>query len=322
MTTLLPLDPPISATNRVLNGTPDEFWEPVIAALRERIDLPAGPWHRLPKGKNVVITLNDEAILKLIPPYWAEDAGREAAALGLVQAGGPVETPTLLASDTLDGWTVLLMTRLPGAILSERWEGLSSLDRAELAAQLGAVAAWLHRIPVPASSLLAYDWQAHLDSEQAAAPQQFARDSAPPELQARWPDFLHSVGPLITPGSPLTLLHGDLSVANVVVQEDGEGRLRMTGLLDFGDASLGQPVHDWLSPGVHNFGGDPAVVNAFCDGYGLPASERTSALQRLLLARSVLYYGWRYLQHKFPLQGVAAWDEVAAVVWPVVASQS
>jgi hygromycin-B 7''-O-kinase len=295
---------------------PDASWSPVLSALRARMDLPNGPWRRLPTGKNVVIELGDEAILKLIPPYWAEDAQREAAALQLVPPDGPVATPTLLALDMLDGWTVLLLRRLPGAILSEQWPSLAGSQRAELAAQLGAVAAWLPHVEVPLGSPLAYDWTAHIEAEAEAAPRQLAEDGAPDELQDRWLEFLRSVGPLPSPGSPLVLLHGDLSVANVLVREEA-GHWRITGLLDFGDASLGEFTHDWLSPGIHNFGGDAAVVSAFCDGYGLPTSQRTTALQAHLMAQSLLYYGWRYLRHKFPLQGATTWEEVAAIVWPI-----
>lgn len=81
MTILLPLDPPISPTNRVLADASDDFWQPALAALQARMGLPTGPWSRLPGGKNPVFTLGDNLVLKLIPPCWAEDAEREAAAL-------------------------------------------------------------------------------------------------------------------------------------------------------------------------------------------------------------------------------------------------
>ncbi|MDQ5824784.1 MAG: aminoglycoside phosphotransferase family protein [Chloroflexota bacterium] len=319
MPALLPPEPPISPTNRVMADAPDASWGPVLAALRDRMDLPTGSWRRLRMGKNVVIELGEEAILKLIPPYWAEDAQREAEALRLVPPDGPVATPTLLGVDTLDGWTVLLLRKLPGAILSEQWPSLAGPQRAELATQLGAVAAWLHHVDVPTGSPLAYDWATHLEFEVEAAPRQLAEDGAPVELRDTWPAFLRSVGPLPSPGSAPVLLHGDLSVANVLVREEAAGRWRVTGLLDFGDASLGEFTHDWLSPGIHNFGGDPDVVGAFCDGYGLPASQRTPALQAHLLARSLLYYGWGYLRHKFSLQGATTWEEVASIVWPITA---
>ncbi|HYP20272.1 MAG TPA: aminoglycoside phosphotransferase family protein [Chloroflexia bacterium] len=316
---LLPPDPPISPTNRVLSDVSDAYWGPVIAALRARLDLPLDRWRRLPTGKNVVLELGDEAILKLIPPCWAEDAGREAAALRAVPVAGPVAPPTLLASDELEGWTVLRLRRLPGEVLSGRWPSLERPVRARLVAHLGEAAAWLHSVEVPAGSPLPYDWAAHLRGDIEDAPRQLAQAGAPQALQASWPTFLRSVGPLPTPDSPLVLLHGDLSLGNVLVQERA-GELQMTGLLDFGDASLGEAAHDWLSPGVHNFAGDPAVLGAFFDGYGLPPSERTPALQAHLLARSLLYYGWGYLARKFPLQGATGWDEVAGVVWPIAAT--
>jgi hygromycin-B 7''-O-kinase len=313
---LLPPDPPISVTNRVLGDVPDAFWDPILSTIRARLDLPPSPYSRMPRGKNPVFYLGDVGIIKLIPPCWAEDAMREVAALQTAPLGGPVATPTLLKLDNLDGWTVLLLERLPGTLLSEHWPNLGRPQRVDLAAQLGAIAAWLHRIEVPAGSPLAYDWAEHLASERQTSSQDLFEDNAPASLQATWQTFLEEVGPLPTPGAPTVFLHGDLSVANVMVQEK-EGRLLITGLLDFGDASLGQATHDWLSPGVHNFGGDPAVLAAFCDGYGLSPYHRTPALQSHLLARSVLYYRWQYLHRKFPLQEATTWTEVADIIWPL-----
>jgi hypothetical protein len=88
--------------------------------------------------------------------------------------------------------------------------------------------------------------------------------------------------------------------------------------MDFGDASLGQAAHDWISPGSHNFGGDPAVLAAFCDGYGLPAADRTPAFAAHLLARSVLWYGWGYIRRRFPqAEAATTWAEVARIAWPL-----
>ena len=316
MPTLLPSDPPISPTNRVMSDTPDSYWDSVLSMLHTRIGIPSEHSRRLPMGKSPVFRVGVDGILKLIPPYWAEDAAREVAALQIVPPGGPVETPGVLVVDMVDGWTVLLMRCLPGHILREVWPTLDHEERANLALQLGRIAAWLHQLHIPESSPLVYDWATHLASAQQSIVAEFAQADTPAALRASWPAFVQAVGPMPSAGDPLVLLHGDLSAANLLVERD-EGRWRITGLLDFGDASLGQGIHDWLSPGVHDFRGDRALLEAFCAGYGLPSSNRTSAFQAQLLARTVLYYGWRFLERRFPIQQATTWDDVARTVWPL-----
>lgn len=316
MSHILPPDPPISPSNRVWADVPDSFWGPVLDRLKDEMDLPPGLWHRMPKGKNVVLALGDHAILKFIPPFWAEDAGLEIAALEAVPAGGPVATPRLLLHGIIDGWTVLLMERLPGSILSEQWPSLNMEDRAEPTLQIGVIAAWLHGLTTPVASPLSINWTRNIRDQEQSSFEALAEDGAPSVLRATWSRFLAQVGPLPTPGSTPVLLHGDLSTGNLIVQET-EGTMRITGLVDFGDASLGEWIHDWISPGIHNFGGDPGVVLAFCEGYGLPSSKRTPELQAHLLARCVLHYGWSYLRKKFPLENTASWAEVANIMWPL-----
>jgi hygromycin-B 7''-O-kinase len=296
----------------------DAHWDLVLAMLRERMDLPPGHSRRLRLGKSPVFEVGADAIIKLIPPYWSEDAAREIAALQAMSTGGPVATPGILALDTVDGWIVLLMSRLRGTLLRELASSLGEEERVNLAFQVGELAAWLHRQHIPEDSPMAYDWAAQLarDREWLMSETGFVADGTPAALLGTWPDFLAAVGPLPSPDDPPVLLHGDLSAVNLLVEQDG-GRWRIKGLLDFGDASLGQAIHDWLSPGVHDFLGNPARLAAFADGYGLPASERSPAFRAQLLARTVLYYGWRFLERTFPIQQATTWEEIAGIVWPL-----
>lgn len=316
MPTLLPPNPPISPTNRVMPDATDTYWDSVLAMLHTRIGIPSKHSPRLYMGKSPVFRVGEDSILKLIPPYWTEDAAREVAALQTVPPGGPVATPGVLGLDMVEGWTVLLMRCLPGEILREVWPALGHEERARLALQLGSIAAWLHQLHIPEGSRLAYDWSMRLASEQQSIEAGFAQDNTPAALRASWPAFLQAVGPIPSTGDPLVLLHGDLSAVNLLVEQNA-GSWRITGLLDFGDASLGQSIHDWLSPGVHDFRGDRTLLEAFADGYGLPASKRTSAFQARLLAHTILYYGWPFLSRTFPLQQATTWEDVASIVWPL-----
>jgi Ser/Thr protein kinase RdoA (MazF antagonist) len=300
-----------------MEDTPPVFWGPVGKAIAARLALPPGPWARLPRGKNVILTSGDLPLLKLIPPYWAEDAAREIAALRAIPPGGPVTTPFLRAHLDFEGWTVLVLDRLPGTSLAETWKTLPTAQRVHLAGQWGTTAAWLHSLPIVRPSALVYDWAAELDRQKDRTPRELAEAGAPAILQDTWPAFLQAIGPLPAPDAPCVMLHGDLSAGNLLIQPGDRGD-QITGLIDFGDASFGEAAHDWISPGTHNFGGDPAVIRAFCDGYGWSPQARTPAWQAHLLARCLLYYSWGYLRFKFPaVQQATDWAEVAKLIWPM-----
>lgn len=312
MPPLLPPDPPINARNRVMDDAPDAYWDSVLAELGERIGLPGEHGPRLPLGKSPVFEIGDDAILKLSPPYYAEDTAREVAALQSVPPDGPVRTPRVISVHDVDGWTALLISRLPGTLLRREWPSLDDDVRAALAFETGKIAAWLHSLPVSPDSPLAYDWQAHIVGEMEYAPREL-----PDTLLATWPAFLESIGPIPSPDAPLVLLHGDLSAGNLHVEQQQDGQWHITGLLDFGDASLGQPIHDWLSPRVHDLKEGSRLLHAFRDGYGLPSGALTSQFQSELLARTILYYGWRFVERTFALQGATDWHEITGVVWPL-----
>lgn len=312
----LPSNPPIGADWRVLGDTPLDFWLPTLELLRERHRLPAGDWRRVTYAKNVVFAL-DDLFLKLIPPYWDGDARREAAALRLLAGrlpGSPLgAAPPLLAADAVDGWSVVLIGRLPGRMLAEIWRELPRDQQLDLARQNGALAAGLQAQPVAAEPTLAIDWAGRLERQRAELLADLPRAAMPAALEAGLADFLARVGPLPTPGSRPALLHGDLSLGNLLV-EPVAGGWRICGLIDFGDASIGEGAHELLSPNINVYHGDAGLLQAFYAGYGLAAADQTIELARHLTARALLYYGWPELAAFLPA-GLASWDAVAAALW-------
>lgn len=107
MPALLPTNPYISPNNAVMNDKPLEFWLPALEHLHEVHGLPRGEFQRVPNGKNIVCRLQD-LIVKLILPFWSEDAVREGIALGAIQGKLLVDTPRLEVPSQLENWHVLV----------------------------------------------------------------------------------------------------------------------------------------------------------------------------------------------------------------------
>ena len=99
---------------------------------------------------------------------------------------------------------------------------------------------------------------------------------------------------------------------------EGEGAaMTVTGLVDFGDAKLGPSEHEFISPAMHFYRGEPAVLDALYRGYGLVAQDRSDPLERRLMARSALYYSpllERYRQ-RLPEPPGPTWPELAHGFW-------
>ncbi len=311
----LPADPAFGPRGRVLEDEPLSFWIPALEFLRERHGLPPRAWNRFEMGKTAVFELGSDWVIKLIPPFWAEDAAHEAEALRLVHGRVPMETPELVAAEMIDGWTAFVTNRVQGTLLSKVWGMLDGASRAAIARQMGAAAAAFHRIPVSPGSPLAWDWAGMLRERREQLPDHLRESGAPTALIEGLDAFLDSVGPLPTPGAAEVVLHGDMSAGNMVIREH-EGHWTLCGILDFGDASTGQMTHEFLSPGVHTFRGEREVLRAFYEGYGLSLSQQTRELQNHLMARTILYYySWRYLTSTGAATRYDSWEAVAEQFW-------
>jgi hygromycin-B 7''-O-kinase len=108
---------------------------------------------------------------------------------------GALPAPRVHATGDWDGWSYLLMSRLPGGPLDVAWPGMPTQGRAALAAQVGELLAALHRVPPPAIPGWYPDmlWPAFV-ARQRAACEQSQRDLG---LAAQWadqiPGFLDSI---------------------------------------------------------------------------------------------------------------------------------
>lgn len=299
---LLPPNPYISPNNAVMADKPLEFWLPALDYVREMHHLPQGEFKRIPNGKNIVCALQD-LIIKLVPPFWSEDAMREIKALEATQGKLLVTTPKLEASSELDNWWVLIMSRLQGTSLNKLWPTLHQAQKTHIAFQMGELAAQLHAQDTKGLSDLDIDWPSLLLEQRQYV---LSNPHLPERLKQTLPDFLNSI-PLPSPQASNVLLHGDLSAGNLLIHDN-----QITGLIDFGDAKLGEFSHEFISPASHLFRGDSQLLKAFYRGYCLIEKDD---LQSHLMIRALLWYDWEYLGSFIP--NLNYWDDIASFFWKI-----
>ncbi|MEJ7763850.1 MAG: hypothetical protein WKF80_13745, partial [Thermomicrobiales bacterium] len=92
---------------------PLETWLPALRAIQGRHGLPEEEWHRFRRGRNVVVGLGEGLVVKLTPPIWRGDTGREAAAIRWVGGRLPVAVPAVVAMGAVGEWEYQVQRRLP-----------------------------------------------------------------------------------------------------------------------------------------------------------------------------------------------------------------
>lgn len=247
----------------------ESLWQPVIAALCAELGLADEPQARIPYGSSIVYAVGSGLILKLFCPLWQDEAQRELdAAIRLAPLDGylGVALPKLVAHGRFHGWPYLLSARVEGSPACEIWDEVSAQERVEIARQLGQWCARLHALEGPADASFearGQHWismvrgghpfaaaQAHeLWRPWAACLQQWcASIDWPPQLEPHW-------------------IHADLTDDNMHFAKV-DGRWRLVGVFDFGDAMYGGALYELGVPTFFLWMGHRQAIEAMLEGYG------------------------------------------------------
>ncbi|MCP2015116.1 hygromycin-B 7''-O-kinase [Deinococcus sp. HSC-46F16] len=291
-----------------LHAQPLDPWRAALEEIRERHGLPAGNFTRFRLGKNAVFGLGD-VVVKLVPPFWAGDARREAAALRAVGGLLPLKTPDLVAGGTLGEWNYLVTARLPGQPLRKVWAALGEPEQVRLAARQAELLRAVQGLASPTD--LHFDWAGLLLDQGLELPREL---QAPPALARRAEALLQDVvrnGPGFA--RPPAFLHGDLNFLNLLADERG-GHVTLTALIDWSDARTGPPAHDLISPAVNQFRRWPAARRAWSAALNLTPEDVREAT-----ARALLYYPgeWTGILGDLGFLEADDWDEVGAALFGV-----
>ena len=282
---LLPLiDSPVDY-RRVRND--EGIWRPAIQVIAERHGLAVAGLQRASGGTHVV-HLDEAVVVKLYVPLWGGDAASEADMLAHVDGRLSAATPAVVATGELEGWRYLVMSRVPGRPLSERWSALDPGPRLRLLARLGELAAELHALPLPTPLADARaEWVARVDERLARLPAKQREDG----LDEAWVEAVVAEAAELDHAAlrsaPLGSLHMDLHHDHLTVREV-DGELELAGLFDFGDATVGAREHDLVAPlafMAHDVAGG---AEALLRGYGYPAEKLDHALARRLTGQLLL----------------------------------
>jgi aminoglycoside phosphotransferase (APT) family kinase protein len=272
--------------------------ELVAAAVPELAGLPAVP---LSEGwDNTVYRIGDRSVRFPRRATALPGFRRELAVLPLVAGRLPLPVPSPRWVGTDDDprqpWPFAVVRFVPGRELAE--VAPADLARRPAAAALGAFLAALH---APATRDLVTGVELPLDPMQRALPgarlEQTRTQLAGLAEAGLWSGdpavdrLLRDGARLAPPAAPPVLVHGDLHVRHLLLDDAGEA----SGVIDWGDVCLGDPAVD-LALAYAAFTGEARA--ALIDAYGGVDPERELRARCLAVRLSALLAGYAAAEHR------------------------
>lgn len=262
-----------------------EYWRPHVEEIARRHGLSMQTYEpTIGDATNAVFFVGD-VIVKIYTPYFhgRESRGLEGAALRTLANDPAIPVPRVKASGDLFigssdwSWPYVVMTRAQGRVLDADWAELEHDDRAGILRELGAHLARVHKVS-PSPELGETYRRLWPTGFHGFIGRQLEALKLSPDL-AMLPIKDEVQDLTLVPMGPAwpVLLHGDLEQQHVF----HEGP-RVTAIIDFGDAKLGDPLYDFVAIRLHLTNGNADLLKAVFEGYGRDPRE-DDGLRRLSL---------------------------------------
>ena len=252
-----------------------QYYRPIVHAIceRERISYSAlSPGY---ESTAAVFLLDNRFALKV---HRGDNCHAvERAVLEELSAVEELPIPCVRAAGVIDRdgtWSYILMDQVLGSPLRDVWPHIDEHSRRAIAAELGCIICTLHHsLTEPLKDTLdsqGRGWQEVRQKLDADRRDLISRiQSAPPDRPALhfWYDLIQLLETARVPTSPdLLLTHQDLTEDHLYVLRR-DGRWRVSGLIDFGDAALGPRQLDWPDLRFCMFDRDSHAMQSFWHSY-------------------------------------------------------
>jgi hygromycin-B 7''-O-kinase len=261
--------------------TDAEVWRPYVEEVCRRDGLaPCEGVRAGLAGTHPVFLVGDRWVVKFFSDLFSggESFAIERECFGLLARLTDVPASRLVAEGDLfpsEGgwrWPYLVSTFLPGRSLGEVYAVVREEERAAIARILGRWLKELHRVPLDDARTLRPEWQPFADwllQQRAACVESHRRwQSLPaPRLIEQLEGFLPPVEALLDRSAPPLLLHCDLNADHLLGEFQGE-RWIPSGIIDFGDAKVGDIFYELVALHLGLFHGDRRLLRIFLQAYG------------------------------------------------------
>ena len=306
-----------------------QYWQPYVEIVCERHHLI--PCHNARchnPGTYPTFIVDDHWVVKFFGELFNGPANyaTELDANLLVAGDRQIAAPALLAQGNLLGpsegwrWPYLIFEYLPGVSLGDVFDEITLEDKLTVARQLGALTRHLRHLHLDNAAVLRPDASTYTDMlrelHPACAQRQRQWHTLPDHLLAQVESYILPLDALLAGARSPALLHADITGDHLLGKLEA-GHWTMQGLIDFGDAIVGDPAYELIPLHLDAFHCDKRLLDAYLTAYGILPSER-QALIRRAMSLSLLFqfniFGGVF--GLFPQASqVETLDELAARLW-------
>jgi hygromycin-B 7''-O-kinase len=265
----------------------DDVWAQAAASICARHKISFERLQRSVQGENIIFFVDDRFVVKIFGPF-RENYLRETAALEFAQGKLSINTPVLMHTGEIEGWSYLVMTQLGGHASREVWASVEWHDRLEIVTHLGVAMRELHSHDAPLGTALDRDWSGFIEAQARHSVERQRTCGANPEWLESLPDYIATRLPLLAANHRPVFLHGDIHAGNLLLKRVN-GRWRIEGLIDFGDSMCGFHEYEIVAPGVLMVQGDGELQRAVLSAYGYTEAELDLDLRARMMLLTVLY---------------------------------
>lgn len=284
-----------------------------LRVLGPQLGLPAAGWQRFALGSCPVFH-HDDHVLKLFAPPDHTLWQTEVAVLECLTGHAQVPAPRLRGHGTLDGWSYVWMSRLPGIALADAWNDLDPQQRGTLMHQVGALVANLRQVNVTGLRLPPPPWDGFVHQQRSGCLQR-QRDTGLDEPWLRQVEPFLARTPLPHHGAPV-LLHTELMRQHLLVEERN-GQMVLCGVVDFEPAMVGNPEYELASLGLFVTCGQPGLLAQVLAGMDASALGTDPGFAQRCMAWALLhrYSRLRWYLEVLPTDGERTLEELARQWW-------
>jgi hygromycin-B 7''-O-kinase len=308
------------------------FWQPYVQAACEKSGLACGAMRGGIAGTCPVFIVDGRYVVKFFGRLFDGEKSFQAElhANRFAQSARENPLPKLITYGQLieDGqgwsWPYLIFEYLAGVSIGEAWEQLTFPMKEDLAAHLGQMVRILHSIPLTIDPFFPPDWNPFKrfleEQEYTCEKRMRIGGGIPDHLLSQINTFLLPVDALIHFDTTPHLIHADLTRDHLLGSVIN-GKWVTAGLIDFGDAMVGNLYYELVALHLDLFQGSKPLLHTFLEIYQ-PEEEyledfAVRAMNMVLLHQfGDLILKDLFLGHPEKRQSVT-WDELAEDIWGI-----
>lgn len=275
----------------VLKKNPEQ-WKNLAISLCERHEIKSTEFTPYYAGSSLVAAMSEEVVIKIIQPAYISEWEAEKWALERLPSDLEkisIKIPKHIAAvKDESGWSYILMSRIPGKQLDQIWPDLKLENRVSLMFEIGKLMSYVHENSKLEKDKYQIKWKDFIGTQKEKCQARHKRLGMPEWFVNEIPSFLNKLEFCGEKVLEPKLLTGEYTPFNLL-GDCIDGTWKLTGMIDFADAFAGDPLYDLIGPVVFMGEGNPSLVCAVVEGYGVGENKLDRNLKNRLMGLHLLH---------------------------------